>query len=398
MKKRLLCLVTAAAAAFQLSACSVLDKEYVSIHDYMPSEQEQNLTGGRLTVHSFNALKSALLSMAYEGRTEGSIAFDSTYEGDAAEDLENACWAVRTEDALCAYCVENISYDFNKIVTINEADIKISYSKVSVNPKQIVYLGFSSEAEAAILSAMQKGTQTLTLLVGRSGFSAEDMAAQVTKAYRDNPTVVPKKPEAIVNVFSGAGTQRLYEIQIDYGMSNVQLIRCRRQLEEFKPFADLDRPDASEVERAYVACRYLVENCRILEDGEAKEAGSAYSALIKREADSEGLAFGYMELCRQLGVDCRIVYGQHDWKEHCWNIVRIDDSYYHVDITQCAKGGPALGFMQNDETFWGMYRWDVAAYPKCTGSNTFFDFFPPSMIDSVPAAADNTEKQEKPEK
>lgn len=231
MKKRLLCLVAAAAAAFQLSACSVLDKEYVSIHDYMPSEQEQNLTGGRLTVHSFSALKSALLSMAYEGRTEGSIAFDSSYEGDAAEDLENACWAVRTEDALCAYCVENISYDFNKIVTINEANIKISYSKVTVSPKQIVYLGFSSEAEAAILSAMQKGTQTLTLLVGRSGFSAEDMAAQVTKAYRDNPTVVPKKPKAIVNVFSGAGTQRLYEIQIDYGMSNVQLIRCRRQLE-----------------------------------------------------------------------------------------------------------------------------------------------------------------------
>ena len=105
-----------------------------------------------------------------------------------------------------------------------------------------------------------------------------------------------------------------------------------------------------------------------------------------------------MELCRQLDVECRIVYGQHDWKEHCWNIVRIDDSYYHVDITQCAKGGPALGFMQNDETFWGMYRWDVAAYPKCTGSNTFFDFFPPSMIESVPTAADSAEKQEKPEK
>ena len=164
MKKKLLCLFTAAAAVLQLGACSVLDKEYVSIHDYMPSEQEQNVTGGRLTVHSFNALKSALLSMAYEGRTEGSIAFDASYEGDAAEDLENACWTVRTEDALCAYCVENISYDFNKIVTINEADVKISYSKVSVSPKQIVHLGFSSEAESAILSAMQRGTKTLTLL------------------------------------------------------------------------------------------------------------------------------------------------------------------------------------------------------------------------------------------
>lgn len=385
MKKKWLCLVMAAASALQLCACSVLDKEYVSVHDYLPSEQEQSVTGGRLTVHSFNALKQALLSMAYEGSTQGTIAFDASYEGDAAEDLEKACWAVRTEDALCAYCVENISYDINKIVTINEADVKISYSKVSVSPKQIVHLGFSSEAESAIVSAMQKGTRTVTLLVGRSGFSAEDMAAQVTKAYRDNPTVVPKKPEVLVNVFSGAGTQRLYEIQIDYGVTALELARCRKQMENFRPFAELDRPEASEVERAYVACKYLVENCTILEDGSTDGADSAYSALIMRKAGSEGLALGYMELCRQLNVDCRIVYGQHDWREHCWNIVRIDDSYYHVDITQCAKGGPALGFMQNDETFWAMYRWDVAAYPKCTGTNSFFDFFPPSMIDSIPA-------------
>ena len=393
MKKKLLCFIAAAAAALQLCACSVLDKEYVSVHDYIPSEQEQNITGGRLTVHSASAVKLALLSLAYEGRTEGSIVFDSSYEGDAAEDMENACWAVRTEDALCAYCVENISYEFNKIVTINEANIKISYSKVTASPKQIVHLGFSSEAESAILNAMQKGSRSVTLLVGRSGFSAEDMAAQVVKAYRDNPTVVPKKPEAIVNVFSGAGTQRLYEIQIDYGVTALELARCRKQLELFKPFADLDRPNASEVERAYVACRFLVENCRILEDGSTNGADSAYNALIERKAGSEGLAFGYMELCRQLDVDCRIVYGQHDWKEHCWNIVRIDDSYYHVDITQCAKGGPALGFMQNDETFWGMYRWDVAAYPKCKGNNSFFDFFPPSMIDSLSTDGEKTDSE-----
>jgi len=394
MKKKLLCLLLAAAAALQLGACSMLEKEYVSIHDYVPSEQEQSAGGGRLTVHSASALKLALLSLTYEGLTEGSIIFDPSYEGDAAEDLENACWAVRTEDALCAYCVENISYDFNKIVTINEADVHIRYSKVSASPKQIVHLGFSSEAESAILNAMQKGARTLTVLVGRSGFSAEDMAAQVSKAYRDNPTVVPKKPEAVVNVFSGAGTQRLYEIQIDYGVTALELARCRKQLELFRPFAELDRPNASEVERAYVACRYLVENCRILDDDSTEEANSAYTALIERRADSEGLAFGYVELCRQLDVDCRIVYGQHDWQEHCWNIVRIDDSYYHVDITQCAKGGPALGFMQNDETFWGMYRWDVAAYPKCTGTNSFFDFFPPSTIDSLSAGSESTAEKE----
>lgn len=382
MKKKLICLLLVLAMAAPLCACSMLDKEYVSIHDYVPSEQEQSLTGGKLTVHSYNALRAAILNMAYEGRSTGTIVFDPAYEGDPAEDLATACWTVRTEDALCAYCVENISYDFNKIVTVNEASIKLSYSKATESPKQIVHLGFSSEAEGAIVTAMENGVRTLALLVGRSGFSAEDMAAKVSKAYRDNPTVVPKKPTAVVNVFSGAGAQRLYELQIDYGMTNAQLIRCRRELAEFEPFDESKRSTLTEVERAYAACRYLVENCSITDK---EEADSAYSALIRQEANSEGLAFGYVALCRMLNVDARIVYGQHDRQEHCWNIVRIDDNYYHVDITQCAKGGPALGFMQNDETFWGIYRWDVAAYPRCSGKNSFFDFFPPVMIDNSAA-------------
>lgn len=383
MKKKIYSLLWCLTAACLLCGCSWLDKEYVSIHDYVFSEQEKNMTGSRFTVHSFNALTSALLGMVYEGRTEGSIVFDPNYEGDAGEDLDRACRILRTEDALCAYCVENISYEFNKIVTINEANVTFSYSKVSESPRRIVHLGFSSEAESAILNAFDRGTRTLTLLVGRSGFSAEDMAAQVVKTYRDNPTVIPKKPEATVNVFSGAGSQRLYEINIDYGLSTAMLWQCRMELEMFKPLSHLDKSSLSEVERAYAACRYLVENCKITEN---PEENSAYSALIQKSANSEGLAFAYVELCRQLGVDCRIVYGQRDWKEHCWNIVRMDDNYYHVDITQCAKGGPALGFMQNDESFWGIYRWDVAAYPKCVGTKSFFDFFPPTSVESIAGA------------
>jgi len=383
VKKKLTSLLWCLTAASLLCGCSWLDKEYVSIHDYVASEEEQSITGSRITVHSFKALLSALLGMTYAGRTEGSIVFDPAYVGDAGEDMERACRILRTEDALCAYCVENISYEFNKIVTINEANVTISYSKVSESPKRIVHLGFSSEAESAILEAFEKGTRILTLLVDRSGFSAEDMAAQVVKTYRDNPTVIPKKPEAAVNVFSGAGAQRLYEIHIDYGLSTAMLWQCRMELEIFKPFAGLDKSSLSEVERAYAACRYLVENCTITDN---PEENSAYAALIQKSANSEGLAFAYVELCRQLGVDCRIVYGQRDWKEHCWNIVRMDDSYYHVDITQCAKGGPALGFMQNDENFWGIYRWDVAAYPKCVGTKGFFDFFPPTTVESLTIA------------
>ncbi len=379
MKKKLLCILTAVLLPLLLGGCAMLDKEYVSIRDYIPSEQELRTDGSRFTVHSAEAIRSALLSMVYDGRTEGTILFDSAYVGDPAGDLENACWTVRTEDALCVYCVENISYDFNKIVTINEADLEISYSKAGESPSRIVHLGLSSEADGAILDALQRGDRRLTLLVGHSGYSAEDMAAQVTRIYREHPTVTPGSPAVNVNVYGGADAQRLYDIQLDYGMSAAKLRQYHETMENFAPFAGLDTSALSQAELAYRACRWLTENCGVTEGG---GRNSAYAALIEKEADSEGVAFGFMELCRQLGVECCIVYGQHDWQEHCWNIVKVDDTYYHIDVTECLRAGMILGFMKNDEAFWGSYRWDVGSYPKCTGTNSFFDFFLPNTTES----------------
>ena len=307
MKKKLLCILAAMLLPLLLGGCAMLEKEYVSIHDYIPSEQEVKAAGGSFTVQGADAVKSALLNMVYEGRTEGTIVFDPAYEGEPAKDLENACWTVKTEDALCVFCVEKISYDFNRIVTLNEAEIKISYSQAGESPERIIRLGFSSEADGAILNALEKGEKRLTVLIGHSGYSAEDMAAQVTRIYRDHPTVTPGSPLVSVNAYSGAGTQRLYDMQINYGMSEERLAQYKKQMEDFAPFAQLNTIGLSDADLAYRACSWLLENCAITE---RSTQNSAYAALIRREANSEGIAFGYVELCRQLGLECHIVYGQ----------------------------------------------------------------------------------------
>ena len=116
--------------ALLLGGCSAFAKEYVSVQDYTPNTQEQSTPDGKVLVRSPPGLRQAILNMAYAGQTEGSIVFDAAYEGDTTEDMASACWAVRTQDALCAYCVENIAYELNKIVTIHEASVYISYSDV----------------------------------------------------------------------------------------------------------------------------------------------------------------------------------------------------------------------------------------------------------------------------
>ena len=79
---------------------------------------------------------------------------------------------------------------------------------------------------------MDNGEPRLTLLVGRSSFTADDMAAQVLRTYRENPTILAKEPTVSVTIYSGTGAQRLYEISIRYGMSAEEMEnaagRCSR--------------------------------------------------------------------------------------------------------------------------------------------------------------------------
>lgn len=398
MKKT--CAMLLLSAALLLGGCSAFEREYVSIQDYTPHAQEQSSPEGRITVRTLAGLRQAILNMAYAGQTDGDIVFDATYDGDISEDMASACWTVRTQDALCAYCVENIAYELNKIVTINEASVHISYSGVTVSPGEIEHLSFSSEAETEILSAMSRGDRRLALLVGRSGFTADDMAAQVVKAYRENPTVVPREPRTTVTVYSGTGSQRLYEIILNYGMSAEELAEKRARLEAFDPFAGLDTEALSETERAWEAFRYLAENCAL---DEAGGQNTAYAALIDGVADSEGMAFAYVELCSRLGLDCRIVYGQYAWEEHCWNIVHVDGSFCHADVSKAEANGYASSFLKSDERFWGAYRWDVASYPKCAGAADLSALFPQPETPPQEEAPPETEEEalspeeEKPE-
>lgn len=369
MKKRilvaLLCL-----CALGMSACGRHNNEYIVIESYEPPKQEQSSQDGKILVKNYAALKKALLDMAYSGVREGAIVFDSAYVGDTTEDMASACWAVRTQDALCAYCVENIAYEINKIVTINEANVYLSYSDVTVSPENIQLMSFATGAERALKKQMLEYSKRVVLLVEHSDYSAEDMRAVITGIYRENPTIVPTEPVVSVNMYSGSGYQRLYEISLNYGLTADELNERSAQLAAIDAFAELDTDQLSDIQLAYSAFEYLMNNCLVSENG---ADNTAYSALVKGSANSEGIAFAYVELCRQLGVDCRIVYGQHDWNEHCWNIVKLDGSYYHVDVSSAIGSGPEQNFLRNDENFWGLYRWDLASYPKCSGELEYSD-------------------------
>ena len=366
--KRLSALTLAAVLCLLCGCGSLFDAEYVVETDYEPTAFPSGLEDTDTAVGSLEELEQLLLRTVMAGEDERRIAFDPGYEGDASADMASAVWQIRTQDALCAYCVENIAYDLSKIVNHFEAIVSIAYTKGAAELDKVVHLNYAPEAEPVISRAMEQGETSLVLLIDRSGATGEAMESFVSEIYRKNPVIAPREPRAHAEVITGADSQRLYEIDFDYGMDKAYLTKRREALHLFAPFPELDVTGMSEGERALLACRYLVDNCHYTENA---EKNTVYAALIERYADSEGMAFGYVELCHRLGLDCQIVDGQYNREDHSWTIVQLEGDYYHVDPALCDSSGLEAGFLLNDEEAWGVYRWDYFNYPHCTGTLSY---------------------------
>ncbi len=377
-----------------LAGCgSVFEKEYVSVTDYVPPAQAENSADERVTVRNMAELKKAIIDMVYGGSSGGPIAFDPNYDGSATEDMESACWQVRTQDALCAYCVRDLRFETEKIVNYYEATVSIDYTGYAADLSSIIHLPYSVGLQDILSSAMEENRQRVTILIDTSSTTTENVRSTALDLYRKNPTLCVREPQLTVYMYSGSGRQRLYEINFQYGMPDDEVIRCKSLLKNLDVVSNLDARELDDVHRAFAACRYLTENCILSESAPA----SCFDALIQGESSSEGLALAYVEMCHQLGLDCRIVYGKLNGENHSWNIVRLDEDYYHVDVSRCYGERFEEGFLLNDERMWDEYRWTISAYPVCSGELSYAHLLEDDMQEQVvekpkPAAAGTTEE------
>ena len=362
MKHKRLIILLLAAVMLVFSACGIYNREYVSVTDYVSPIQIRS-DENRIIVRNFNELKIAVQSIIdkYDESEESIIAFDSVYDGDPYEDISAACKQAKTENAFCAYCVEDITYDIYKVVTYYEATITVHFAETLKN--DIVRLTYSGELKKYISDAIANRLRQLVLLVDYSNYNEDDILGMISDYYTNNPLSAPREPNASIGVYSGAGKQKLYEINFDYGLSQDELEERTAKISQFV-FPEIDDTDEmDDLEKAIYACAYLIRNTGY---SSLRSDNTAYSALIEGKANSQGLSLAMIALSSRLGLDCRLVYGQKNWQNHYWNIIRIDDKYYHLDIETCLNEGVKDGFLLNDESMWVTYRWDMAGYPRCS--------------------------------
>lgn len=91
---------------------------------------------------------------------------------------------------------------------------------------------------------------------------------------------------------------------------------------------ELKLDNKSDYEKVCIINDWIVDNIEY-EDVSVDNMGSSYTAFIKQSTPCRGFAIAFYRLCKEEGIETRIVYRSD--KKHEWNLVKLNNKWYHID-------------------------------------------------------------------
>lgn len=126
---------------------------------------------------------------------------------------------------------------------------------------------------------------------------------------------------------------RIYELVINYRYSKSEIEKMKAVFQsKVNDYLALIKPSYNDEEKALVFHDAILENCAYDTAAEPRALSyTAYGALVNGVAVCQGYSLAYAYLLEQVGIQAVMVSSES--MVHAWNMVLIDGSYYHVDLT-----------------------------------------------------------------
>jgi len=366
MKKRVALIMMIAVLTVVLSGCSALFFDrYYSEKDFQ-GNQSIDLDSDIQMVQNYAELRRHVFNMMNNHEESTQLRFVG-YSGNAVSDIASVCNAVKTESAYGAYCVDYVSYDMTQIVSYYEASIAISFKYTQEELAALKTTNNHNSFSELLAEELTKETPKVIVKVNNGSGENAVVSELINQTIRENPLSLSYYPQFSVKIYSGNSSQKIYEVNFQYD----ERINNSERIEKIKNIIlHLEQKIAAEDELKLIAdaAMTLKEHCLYHEMG----GNTAYDALANKEADSEGFASAFKTLCDRLNVECLTVNGRLDREEHFWNIVKIGNAYYHIDVSALIENEENV-FFKRDEEQQINYWWDQSIYPDCNGEIIYLE-------------------------
>ena len=134
--------------------------------------------------------------------------------------------------------------------------------------------------------------------------------------------------------------------------------------------AKIIKPDMSDYKKEKAVYVYLTKTMRGVDDvltvvSPENENSNPHDVLKNGSAVCVGYATTFRMFMQMLGIECRVVHSSN--LTHTWNLIRLDDGWYHSDCYSDDSGTLFMNFNMNDDYCSINHDWTRENYPAAEG-------------------------------
>lgn len=353
-----LCLV----ACVLLGGCaSLTDDYYVSTTPHKPQDTQTEI--GTINASDYDGLCTALANMAQAG-TEGGIIYVSRYDQSTiAAHMQRAVDQTLKENPVAAYAVDRIDWELGTSSGQSAVAVNISYLHDASEIRNIRRVSDLAGAREVIAGELDEFSTGVVLYL--ENYQQTDFA-QIVEDYADEyPQAVMETPQVTANIYPDEGKSRVVELKFSYTNSRDALRNMQQMVSRIFASAVLYvSGDAADTEKFSLMYSFLMERYEYTFE---TSITPTYSLLRHGVGDARAFAVVYAAMCRDAGLDCRVITGTREGEPWYWNMINDGGKYCHVDLLRSSELGE---FQEWDASRMDGYVWDYSAYPSNTEEQT----------------------------
>ena len=352
LKCRVVC--AAVVAAMMLSGCSWMGGSYVSVTPHR--EQVSDVHADSLTAADYSELRNILAELTEAG-AESAVIYVPQYDQDEVEQgMSNAVRYITEILPVGAYAIDKVEYEIGTSASQPAISVSISYLHGRSELRRIRQAEDMDAVGDIVRESVANFSDSVVILVDR--YTEADLVQQVADYAAENPAVVMEIPQLSIGIYPESGTKRILELKFTYQTSREILRSMQTQVKRvFDSAALYINQNDAQGQKFNQLFNFLTEQ---FEYKYETSITPSYSLLCHGVGDARIFAEVYGAMCRRAGLDCRVVSGTKNGEAWYWNLIQVDDLYYHVDLLASRAVGT---FVQLTDGEMEGYVWDYSAYP-----------------------------------
>lgn len=320
--------------AMLLSGCAFwMDGSYSSV---TPNKAPgTSATDGIIVVASYQQMCDVLTEMVEAGTDSRLLRVRDMTESQMVRNIETAIDYVLRNNAIGAYAVSEVTYEVGTRGGVSAIMLTISYNHNRSEILRIRQLQDMDDVMSRIRIALDNCDTGAVLKV--ENYKSMDLIQYVEEYVNSNPQKCMEMPQVSVALYPEYGPERVIELTFTYQTERGTLRNMKQTVSDiFMSAQYYVSDDATASEKYAQLYTFLMERFDYTID---TSITPAYSLLRYGVGDSKAFATVYAAMCRQIGLECDTVSGTKAGVALHWNILQIDDVYYHVDLLACSENG-----------------------------------------------------------